>query len=207
MNRIAKICAAVSLTAGIAAVGCLLFAKVILHGARSDRIYPSPSQIPFNDYAVVLGCAEFSHGYPNSFFFNRMTAAAELFHAGKTKTIIASGAKGPDGDEAALMKQQLVNLGVPANAIVEDDDGFNTLNSIVRLKDVFHLQDVTVVSEPSQIRRAIFIARAHGLNAIGFESQKVSWELGWVTHLREQLAQIKVLLDVWVFHRKPKVNN
>ncbi|MBO0680503.1 YdcF family protein [Mycolicibacterium sp. S2-37] len=204
MKRIAKVWVALLLAFVLTLVGLLVFAKAVLQSESSGRMYTSPSQLPFNEFAVVLGCAEFSDGYPNSYFVNRIAAAAEVFHAGKVRRIIASGAKGSDGDEAALMKQALMDLNVPADAIVEDDNGFDTFNSIVRLADFFELQEVTVVAQPSQIRRAIFIARAHGIDAVGFEARSVSWADAWETHVREQLAQVKALVDVWVFRRDPR---
>jgi SanA protein len=183
--------------------GMLAVAKVVLSRATSGLVYSSTSQIPYNEYGAVLGCAEWADGQANPFFTDRMAAAAELFHAGKVRKFVASGVVGSDGDEAELMKQALVSRGIPAASIIKDDYGVDTMSSVVRLAVVFHLHDVTVVSGPCQVRRAIFVARNYGLNAIGYEAQSVPWLAALSSRVREELAQIKVVFDVWVRHPSP----
>ena len=74
----------------------------------------------------------------NLYFDARIESAAKLYHAGKVRALIVSGDNGTyDYDEPAIMKEQLVALGVPAERIVCDCAGFRTLDSVVRAKLVF----------------------------------------------------------------------
>ena len=54
-----------------------------------------------------------------------------------------------------------------------------------------------------RLRRAVFLARGFGINAIGYEAADVSGRHSVKTCLREQLAKIAALIDVAI-RRQPK---
>ena len=51
--------------------------------------------------------------------------------------------------------------------------------------------------------RAVYLARAHGLRAFGFDAQEVGGFEGTQLALRELVSRVFALLDVNVFHTKP----
>lgn len=170
------------------------------------QTFNTVAEVPRNQVGLVLGCSERGRdGGPNPFFQKRMAAAAALFQAGKVDYLLVSGDNHRVGyDEPADMKQALQALGVPADRIVCDDAGFTTLDSVVRCKEVFQQSAVTIVSQQFHNERAIYLARAHGLEAIGFNAEAVSVQRGFRTYVREVASRLRAVWDVQVWGRKPK---
>jgi SanA protein len=134
-----------------------------------------------------------------------MEAAASLFKAGKVKALIVSGDNGSQGyDEPTEMKRVLVQMGVPEAQIVCDYAGFRTLDSVVRAREVFGQQRVIFVSQPFHNARAIYLAKAFGIEAWGLNAADVPVALSVKTYLREKLACVKAVLDVNVLGTQPK---
>ncbi len=156
--------------------------------------------------AVVLGTSPWAaNGRANRFFLPRMKAAASLFKAGKVKALIVSGDNSTENyDEPTEMKRVLVELGVPEHRVVCDYAGFRTLDSVVRAKEVFGQQRVIFVSQKFHNARAIYLARAFGIEAWGLNATEVPVALSVKTFLREKLACVKAMLDVNVLGTAPK---
>jgi SanA protein len=156
--------------------------------------------------AVVLGAApRLADGRVNLFFRPRLEAAARLFKAGRVKALIVSGDNGSKNyDEPMEMKRVLIELGVPEGKIVCDFAGFRTLDSMVRAKEVFGQSRFIVVSQRFHNERAVYLARASGIEAWGLNAKDVPVALSLKTFLREKLACVKAVLDVNVLHTQPK---
>ena len=84
-----------------------------------------------------------------------------------------------------------------------DYAGFSTLDSIVRAKKVFGLSGFCVITQRDHALRAIYIARANGIDVVGFPAKDVSTLRGLRTRFRESLARVRTLFDVHVLGRKP----
>ena len=67
---------------------------------------------------------------------------------------------------------------------------------MVRSHDVFGQNDVTVISQPFHVERALYIAHDKGWNAIGFAKKDVSFRYGLRTQVREKFARVKMMLDL-----------
>lgn len=170
------------------------------------RCFSEVKSVPEAPVAVVLGtAARVADGRANLFFLPRMEAAAALFKAGKVKALIVSGDNGTQHyDEPTEMKRVLVQLGVPEAKIVCDYAGFRTLDSVVRAKEVFGQQRVIFVSQRFHNARAIYLAKAFGIDAWGLNATDVPVKLSVKTFLREKLACVKAMLDVNVLGTQPK---
>jgi SanA protein len=168
--------------------------------------YDTVAQAPKNRVGLVLGCGRFvSASRENLFFTNRIEAAWRLFEAGKVEYLLVSGDNHVAGyDEPTDMKLALVALGVPAERIVCDYAGFTTLDSIVRAKEVFGQAAVTIISQKFHNERAIYLARTHGLEAVGFNAEDVGLRRGLKTYVREAASRVKAVWDVNVWRRQPK---
>jgi SanA protein len=106
-------------------------------------------------------------------------------------------------DEAKDMKAALMEPGVPAAKISCDHAGFRTLDSVVRAREIFGQTEITVISQELPNRRAMFIARHNGVDAIGFNAEDVDAYNRFKSRCREQLAQVDAILDVFLFRRQP----
>jgi SanA protein len=175
---------------------------------RQNRVdlFDSVAKLPYRHVALVLGCAPtLGHGWANPYFVNRMEAAAAVFKAGKADYLLVSGDNHTiEYDEPTAMKQTLVQLGVPEQRIVLDYAGFSTSDSVLRANLIFGLTDFSVVSQRDHALRAIYIARHHNLDVIGFAAEGIPARFGWRVSLREALARVRTVLDVNVWGRKPR---
>jgi SanA protein len=78
------------------------------------------------------------------------------------------------------------------------------LDSIVRVREIFGQEAITVISQEFHNERAIFIARHRGIDAIAFNAAEVDAYNNFKTKCRELTARADMLLDLFVFRRAPK---
>lgn len=182
-----------------------VYANVRVVRAAESRIFTSVDSIPHNKVALLLGTNPLNRwGRPNSYFINRINTAAELYHADKVDFIIASGDNHTkEYDEPTAMRDSLMAHGVPEDRIILDFAGFRTLDSVVRAKEVFGCDSLTIISQEGHNARALCLAEANGINAVAISAPLRAGR--WVRTrlaLREWLARDKMMLDIW-FGKQP----
>lgn len=151
----------------------LLVCNMIVKKAAEGKIYSDIQSIPRRDVGLVLGVSKTN---APSFFNGRIESAAELYKAGKIKELIVSGDSTTNNyDEAKDMKAALVESGVPDSVISMDKSGHRTLQSILRCKNVYHIDQVTIISQEFHDIRAIYLSSRIGLDAIGFVAKGPRW--------------------------------
>lgn len=190
----------------IAFAGVVAYANVTAVWASRGRIFSDVSQIPATKVGLVFGTTDRIGSRENLYFRYRMDAAAGTFHAGKVETLIVSGDNRSSRyyDEPEKMRQALVARGVPNDRIVDDGDGIRTLDSVIRAKEIFGADTVLFISQRFQIERAIYLAKANGINAYGFEARDVETQAGLKTRIREIGARVKMWLDVNFLDTRPQ---
>jgi SanA protein len=161
------------------------------------KLYWNVEEIPHKKAALLLGTGKYVDGRANLYYIYRLEAAARLWHAGKVDAIIISGDNSrKDYDESSTMKTDLTAKGVPEQFITLDYAGLRTLDSIVRAKKIFDIDDYVVISQPFHCSRAIYIAQSKDLNVIGFCAKNVDGADGKIIRLREVFARCKAIIDV-----------
>ncbi|WP_282013730.1 SanA/YdcF family protein [Marinifilum flexuosum] len=177
----------------------------LVEKAAADKIYNSTTKIPHNKVGLFLGTAKYvSNGQINLYYKYRIDAAVALFKAGKIKFILVSGDNSTkEYDEPSTIKKDLISKGIPANKIYLDYAGFRTLDSVVRCKEIFGQNSITIISQQFHNERAIYIANCKDIHAIGFNAKDVSVHYGFKTQLREKLARVKMVIDL-VIGKEPK---
>jgi SanA protein len=178
--------------------------KAIINTAKG-KLYSDTKTIPFNRVGLLLGTTRAGlHGHINPYYHYRIQAAAQLIKEGKIKYLVISGDNGrKDYNEPELMRADLMKEGIDSTIIYLDYAGFRTFDSIVRLKEIFGQETVTIISQPFHNERAIYIASREGIAAIGYNAKDVSARQGIKTNVREKLARVKVFVD-YLFSVKPK---
>ena len=159
-----------------------------------------------NEVALVLGTAKkVAPQQVNLHFEHRMQRAKDLFDAGKVKHVLVSGDNGSKYyNEPQDMRDSLIAMGLPNDAITRDFAGFRTLDSMVRARDVFKLEAFTVVTDGFHLPRAVFIGRHYGMDVTGVPSKAVPIKQSFRTHVRECLARVKAVLDVHLLDTPPR---
>ncbi len=142
---------------------------------------------------VVLGASVRGNGSPSRVLEDRLAAALEI--AGPDQSILITG-DGLSAKEIVGMRQWLVKRGVEPSRLIEDPAGLRTWDSIVRARDGCGLSDVIVVTNAFHVSRSVFLARAAGLNAVGFAARPQMNPPGWGNHVREAVARVRAVVDV-----------
>jgi uncharacterized SAM-binding protein YcdF (DUF218 family) len=123
------------------------------------------------DAIVVLGAAQFN-GQPGGVFEARLEHAVDLWKQGLAPYLIVTGGKLP-GDittEAGTARAWAIANGVPEEAILGEDRGRNTLDSLERVAGVMRangLRSAVLVSDRTHMLRAVRMAADLGLTAWG----------------------------------------
>lgn len=192
-------------TITIVSMICIYGADRLVEKYATDKVYDTTSAIPYNKVGLFLGTGKYlSNGRINLYYQYRVDAAEELFKANKIDFILVSGDNSTkDYDEPSSIKEDLINRGVPSDKIFLDYAGFRTLDSIIRCKEIFGQNSVTVISQQFHNERAIYIAKQKNLEAIGFNAKDVDANYGFKTRLREKFARVKMMIDL-IFGKKPK---
>jgi SanA protein len=191
----------------VAAVGAVLLANRWVINSTDAYLYSDSALMPENEVGLVLGCSPFARGGgANPQFHGRMQAAAELYRLGKVRRLIVSGAN-PDSryNEPKKMREALLELGVPSEAMVLDYAGDSTFDSITRAHRVFGLQRVTVVTQKYHGYRALFLARKTGLQAVAYAAPLAGGGHGLRHPPREIFARLLAVLDLFVLDTEPRV--
>ena len=75
--------------------------------ATDGRVYASPGEVPANRAGLLLGTSRtVRSGRPNAYFYNRVDAAAALYHAGKVEYLVISGDNGRKGYNGACRRRR-----------------------------------------------------------------------------------------------------
>ncbi len=180
-------------------------ARIVIARAAKNKTYSNVLLVPERRVGLVLGCPkQTAGGWSNPFFENRIEAAAELYHHGKIEYLVVSGDNHILGyDEPTDMKNALLDKGVPADRIFPDYAGRRTLDSVVRAKEIFDQDRITIISQRFHNERAIFLANHRGIDAIGFNAPEVALRYSLKTRCREQFAKVKAVLDIYLFRKQP----
>lgn len=192
----------------LAAVAAVVLANRWVINSTDAYLYAESSLMPENEVGLVLGCSPFvSGGGASPQFHGRMQAAAELYKLGKVRKLIVSGAN-PDQhyNEPRKMREALLALGVPSEAMVLDYAGDSTFDSIMRARVVFGLQRMTVITQKYHSYRALFLARKTGLQAVAYAAPLASHGGPGMRHPpREILARLLAVLDLFVLRTQPRL--
>jgi SanA protein len=168
-----------------------------IQDVAQNKLYSDTSFVPHCHVGLLLGTAKYlSTGEINLYYSLRIEAAHELIQASKIDYLIISGDNGQSNyNEPRMMKDDLIGLGVDSNRVFLDYAGFRTFDSMVRVKEVFGQDSVTLISQQFHNERAIYIANRIGVYAIGYNAKEVGWRAGVKTRFREKLARVKVFVD------------
>jgi uncharacterized SAM-binding protein YcdF (DUF218 family) len=123
------------------------------------------------DAIVVLGAAQYN-GVPSPIYRARLDHAIQLYEEGLAPEIVMTGGKLP-GDkttEADAGRAYAIAKGVPADAILVEDQGRTTLESLRTVGGMLRDRDLRTavfVSDRTHMLRVLRIARDEGIDAFG----------------------------------------
>lgn len=158
---------------------------------------------PVADCVIVPGAQVFANGTPSQMLQDRLDRALAYYNSGKTDRILVSGDNGQlDYNEVIVMRNYLLEQGVPIEAIFLDHAGFDTYDTMYRARDIFLVEKAVVVTQEFHLLRALFIGQELGLDVYGVASDPRTYAGADYYRLREYFARVKAFLDC-LFHAKP----
>lgn len=144
------------------------------------------------DCILVLGCGVYADGSPTPMLYDRLTRGVELYGAGWGDRLLLSGDnRSVYYNELATMYQVSRDLGAPGEAIVLDYAGLSTYDSLYRARDIFGVERLVIVTQDYHLSRALYLARALGLEAWGVAAEGEDRPGQLYRELREILARDK----------------
>ena len=137
--------------------------RIVAQGERDDA---RPA-----DAIVVMGAAQYD-GRPSPMFQARLDHAIELYRTGMAPYLVVTGGKQP-GDrttEAASAREYATAHGVPADAILVEDDARTTFQSVRNVAGLLRQHDLrsaVFVSDRPHMFRVLRMAHDAGVAAWG----------------------------------------
>lgn len=181
---------ALALAGLLLAFGISFYVKVSVRKRLLSR--EDAAKLEQTDCILILGCLVRENGEMSMMLRDRMDEGIALYHAGAAGKIIVSGDHGrTDYDEVNRMKAYAVENGVPAEDVFMDHAGFSTYESMYRARDIFGVKKMIVVTQKYHLYRAVYNARALGIDAWGVPSDPRRYGGQLYRSLREVLAQDK----------------
>lgn len=174
--------------------------------STENKVYSDVSKLPDHRIALVLGTShKMVNGGANPFFHTRIAMAAQLYKNGKISHFILSGDnRSMFYNEPVEMQKALIKLGVPATAITLDYAGLRTLDSVVRSKEIFGQNKITIITQPFHCYRALFISDYYDIDAVAMVADDPSLDHSFKVIFREYFARTKAVLDLYIFKTAPR---
>ncbi len=187
---------------GAALAAFVVTTNAYLYLSTSRYLYNDASATPVVQAVLIPGAPLRPDGTPAPIFTDRADTAIALYTAGKAAKILVSGDNSTlSHNEVNPMRLYLLEKGVPDTDIFLDHAGFDTYSSMYRARYVFGVSSVIIASQSFHLPRAVFIARALGMDAYGANA-----DVGHIlfsNYVREVFADEKAAFDL-LFQTKPK---
>lgn len=122
------------------------------------------------DVGVVLGTTVEVTGVPSRRLQARLDQAALLYEQGLFPVVVVSGGLGREGyDEAYVMRQYLIEQGIPAEVVWMDREGastYLTARNVSRMMEDHDMQSVFIVSQYFHVPRVRMAFRRFGVGEV-----------------------------------------
>ena len=160
--------------------------------STKNRIVSGDSELLTDiDYIVILG-AGIRRGKPSPMLEDRLNNGISLYNNDISNKILITGDHmNDDYDEVTVMKNYLLEHGIPEEDIITDNYGISTYDSIYRVKNVYKSNKVVIVSQRYHLYRALFLSDNLDLESYGVEADLRYYYGQWYREIREILARNK----------------
>lgn len=170
----------------------------MLYGMRASIV--SLDALPDDaDCVLVLGAGVRSDGTPSPMLADRIATGVSVYENGGAPKLLMSGDHGTvDYDEVNCMKREAIRTGVPSEDIFMDHAGFSTYDSLYRAKYVFGARKIVIVTQEYHLYRALYLANALGLDAVGVAADRQQYAGQSLRDAREAIARVKdMVFALW----------
>lgn len=165
-----------------------------------------PAEAPQSQAIMILGASIKSNGQPSDALKDRLETGIDLYKNNKAPLILLTGDDGRNRiDEITVMKNYVLNAGVPESDISTDGQGYRTYESCARANKTFHINQAIIVTQKFHLPRALYLCHRLGVNSVGVSADLHTYkDIRWFT-VRDWLASFKAWLDINIKTPKPPV--
>jgi vancomycin permeability regulator SanA len=175
----------------------VLTVNVIVLKSASDNIIAEDIMSSSVEAIVVLGAGIRADGTPSDMLADRLSVAIKLYEKGLSNCIVLSGDRsGDDYDEVSAMFDYCIERGIPESAIVRDNSGYSTYESVYNVIYSLGYKKIIVVTQKYHLYRAVYISEKMGADVIGVASDPRAYRGQAFRSLREYAARIKDFIKV-----------
>ncbi|SDM01567.1 SanA protein [Modicisalibacter muralis] len=201
LKKLIRILIALSL----ACAGLVLAANLWVLAATEERIEGDLMLCAAEPVGIVFGTSYWSRGGGrNPYYVARLGAAARLLRMGRVEHLLLSGDNRTRYyNEPVTMWRDLRDVNVADADMTLDYAGFSTFDTLVRARKVFGADRVLLITQDWHLPRALYIANAIGLDARGCAVPSRSVDGVWELRMREWLARVAMLGDLYLWDREP----
>lgn len=154
---------------------------------------------------IVFGTSYWARGGGrNPHYTARLNAAARLLRMHRVQHLLLSGDNRTRYyNEPVTMWRDLREDNVRDADMTLDYAGFSTFDTVVRAREIFGVTRALLITQDWHLPRALYIAQAMGIEAHGcaVPSEPVAGE--WRLRVREWLARVAMLGDLYLWQREP----
>ena len=191
---VAILCVAVvACSAGIAVLAVSLSIKASV----SDRVIAieNAAELEDVDLILVLGAGLRPDGSPSDMLADRILVSVDLIEKGFCDTVLMSGDNsGEHYNEVAAMSLFARERGVSEDNILADGKGYSTYESVFRAIKEYGAERIVIVTQEYHLYRALYIAKALGVEAYGVSADLRTYRGQTYRNLREHVARFKDFL-------------
>lgn len=179
-------------------VGIVTYMHESVRAGASGRVF-TVETVPAHRVGIVFGAAVFPDGEPGGHLQGRLEAALHLYTQGKIRKILVSGNNHQrHHGESDRMRTWLMERGVRPEDVQADHAGFRTLDTCARAARVWNLsgeEAVILITQGYHLPRAMYLAEAWGLSAVGVEAAYP--EVTRRTRVRDRVREFVARLVAW----------
>jgi len=167
--------------------------NIYICSSVKDRIYTADAlRLEEADCILVLGAGVRDDGSPSHMLEDRLIVGKQLYDHGVSEYLLLSGDHGrEDYDEVNAMLEYMLDKGVPRDPIFLDHAGFSTYESLYRAKEIFGAEKIIIVTHKYHLYRALYLADALGLDAVGASADLRTYVGQSMRETREIAARVK----------------
>lgn len=154
------------------------------------------------NYILVLGARVYADDTPSLILQNRLQAAITAYRY-KPVPIIVSGGVRSLYNEPRVMRNYLLQAGIPAKDIIADEQGDNTIKSCLNYRHNYAERTLLLVTSDYHAPRACFLARKLQIAAYAFTSStaNLSPATRIYNFVREFGSRIKAAVNIYLDQR------
>ena len=143
------------------------------------------------DVAIVFGAKVHEGGSLSHMLQDRMDIAIALYRSGKVNTLLLSGDGSGQWSEVKYMRLYAMQKGVAESDIIEDGEGYSTIETVTRAKEIFGIEKCVLVTQKYHLYRAIYAAESFDMDVIGASADVRTYYGQLYRDIREILARVK----------------